>query len=96
MTIRNPDLNVTAAVGFLMADAEIADVPVFQLGGQARVLRHFAIIFDGILTDYDSELKAAGSIMLKFMTAKFMIDAGIVTGQDGASFIPMANFGYRF
>lgn len=96
VTIGNPDFNVSGGVGFLMGGTEISDTPIFQLGTQARLSNHFAFVYDGLIFDDLDQFQLAGTMMLRYMSRRVVVDLGIVHGLDDSVVIPMYNFAMKF
>lgn len=96
-TIGNVNYNLSLGVGLVYSSGEIADIPVFQLSGQARLSRHFAFIVDSLTAKYDSYyLNTLGSSMLRYMTDTWLVDIGVVLSLDDNFALPLANFAIKF
>ena len=96
-TIGNVNYNLSLGVGLVYSSGEIADIPVFQLSGQARLSRHFAFIIDSLTAKYESyNQNTLGSSMLRYMTDTWLIDIGVVLSLDDKFALPLANFAIKF
>ena len=96
-TVGTSDRALTGGLGYGYAGDDIANEPVFTLGGETRVARRVKLITENYLVPGGGIGFFSGG--LRVLGERFTTDIGILGGSDGdESFccFPLINFSYAF
>ncbi len=94
-TLGDKETNLTIGIGTAFYQGDLADLPVMQLSGQARVARRIGLILDSISLFDGNNVDHVASFFIRYTHPKFIFDLGSVFEVGFDYGIPMVNFAMK-
>ena len=95
-TFGGPDASVTAGIGYGYSGDDLADRPVFMIGGEKRLSRRIAFVTENWIVPGTDPLVSGG---FRFFGRKMSVDLGLMNmlGEDAVSpGVPYIDFVFKF